>query len=213
MEMLQKTRSRSLLPKQAMRDLKRLLHKRCAIIVDQTITPVVKTTKIHSANQRPKKKRKPLQSRRKFKDCTNAFKPVCRKFTDYQVRCFAEGARQEHLASPTEAETALAGILSVIGIQFEREKFFPNGDRFILCDVYLPNQKLALEADGSAHRLQSKYDIARDAWLLAVHKVRTIRFDNKTILKTPAIVAAKVMEMLDVASREAKCYTSTTKAT
>jgi hypothetical protein len=45
--------------------------------------------------------------------------------------------------------------------------------------LYVPSKKLAFEIDGESHKLQSRYDAGRDAWLLDLYGVRTTRITNR----------------------------------
>ena len=47
----------------------------------------------------------------------------------------------------------------------------------------MKSAKVAFEIDGSSHLLQIGYDQGRDAWLLRVHGIRTIRIPNLTVLR------------------------------
>jgi len=74
-------------------------------------------------------------------------------------------------------------MLDSMGILYESEAVFLNGDRFILADFYFKTQKLVIELDGSAHDDQKEYDARRDSWLLRCYGVRTIRLTTANVLK------------------------------
>lgn len=132
------------------------------------------------------KDRKKLNARRKFKaHGSNPLKIYRRRFTNLQVEIRAEICRQQHLASSTEAELAFEEILVALGVTFEREKFFQNGDRWVHLDFYLTEHRLAIEVDGRAHDGKRGYDDGRDQWLLDKHRIKTIRFTNETVLRHP----------------------------
>jgi very-short-patch-repair endonuclease len=50
----------------------------------------------------------------------------------------------------------MAGILHRLGVKFEREKVFLNGDRLVLADFYIHSVKLVIELDGAGHLLQKR---------------------------------------------------------
>lgn len=171
--------------------------------------------KTSSRNQSPrppkihftKKRRKPLEKRRKFKDQSNVIKTYGRKLTDYQVRIRAECARQARLRNPTLAEERFAEILTEMDIPFEREFIIQNGDRFILADFFVqpdgnragnapPKNWIIFEIDGSAHKTQEKYDQGRTIWL-EEKGYQVIRFTNKTVLKTPEVVKEKIRKVIN----------------
>jgi very-short-patch-repair endonuclease len=74
-------------------------------------------------------------------------------------------------------------MLDRLGILYESEAIFLNSDRFILADFYFKAQKVVLELDGSAHDDQKEYDAGRDAWLLRLYGVRTMRLSNELVMK------------------------------
>lgn len=136
-----------------------------------------------------------MAKRKKFKGHDNVTKYYQRKLTDYQVMVRAEINRQNRLRNATEAENAFAEILKQIGIEYDREKIFQNGDRYILVDFYVAGSHIAFEIDGSVHDLQRGYDAGRDGWLQSQH-IRTVRFSNKSVLHRSAEVAEKVREAI-----------------
>jgi very-short-patch-repair endonuclease len=125
------------------------------------------------------------------KNCTKTYR---RKFSDYEVRCQAEVSRQARLANATEAEEMFAGILMRLGIAFEREKIFLNGDRWVLADFYISSVKLIIELDGHQHRDQKQYDHGRSMWLAKTHGLKVVRFWNRSVLDGTA--EQRINEML-----------------
>jgi very-short-patch-repair endonuclease len=123
----------------------------------------------------------------------NPFKSYRRRFTDHQVMVRAEVARQARLRDRTSAEIIFSELLDSMGILYESEAIFQNGDRFILADFYFKAHKLVIELDGSAHDGQKRYDAGRDAWLLYTHKTRTIRITNRAVFKHPVEIVGLVM--------------------
>jgi very-short-patch-repair endonuclease len=144
-----------------------------------------------------KRSRKRIAARAKFKaHGDNPLKTYRRRFTDYQVMVRAEIARQARLRDRTSAEVAFCGMLDDIGVLYESEKVFLNGDRFIIVDMYVKDAKIAFEIDGSAHDGQKGYDDGRDKWLLRVYRVRTIRFTNEQIFRERPDVRSSVIKEL-----------------
>lgn len=60
------------------------------------------------------------------------------------------------------------------GLLFRRQY---SVDSYIL-DFYCPELKLALELDGEVHNSQIDYDLERSRQLLALHGIRTLRYEN-----------------------------------
>jgi very-short-patch-repair endonuclease len=146
------------------------------------------------AGKKPRRKRKPLAARRKFKEFgANCTKTYRRRFTDYQVMCHAEACRQKRLADATPAELEMAAMLRRLGIPHEREKIILNGDRWVLLDFFVPSVNLAIELDGSHHRGQKEYDHGRGMWLARKHGIKTVRLWNVSVLNGQA--EARVREM------------------
>ena len=90
--------------------------------------------------------------------------------------------RQELRNKGTAAEATL--WLSLKGRQIEgmrwRRQF---GVGPYILDFYCPQLHLCIELDGAQHyTIQgSENDLQREEWLLQVHGIRTIRFENKDI--------------------------------
>lgn len=96
------------------------------------------------------------------KNCTKSYR---RRVTDAEVRAKAEEWRLKRLSNPTLAEEAFTAILIRLGVKFERERIWLNGDRWILTDFFIPSVSLVIELDGEGHRLQKGYDHGRSMWL------------------------------------------------
>lgn len=146
--------------------------------------------------RKPKRPRR-LNAKRKFKTNSNPFKLYKAAHTPAEVRAYASRCRQQRLDNPTSAELRMAAILGGLGIEFEREfiLFHTEGTRFVILDFWLPNHKIVLEADGGNHHRQKHYDLGRDAFLQS-HGIRTVRFTNKQILKTPEETAERLLAYL-----------------
>lgn len=160
---------------------------------------------IPKAGKRPKKPRKPLPrskakiaTKSRFKAQSNVFKQYTSKRSPKQVREFAARCQQQRLCNPTAAENRMEEILRGLGIHFTREFVLMHSDstRFVLLDFWLPMHKIAIECDGQElHARQKNYDAGRDAFLKS-HGIRTLRFDNSAVLKTPAATAERVLAIL-----------------
>ena len=92
--------------------------------------------------------------------------------------------RRDLRTNGTSAEAVLWGCLrakQIEGIQWRRQ--FSIGP-FIL-DFYAPQLKLCIELDGEPHYIPegSAYDMQREEWLLRVHGIRTIRFENVDVFR------------------------------
>lgn len=138
-------------------------------------------------------KRTPLRRKGKFKAHSNETKTYRLKRTPSQIQAYAVECRAKRLADPTAAELAFADILGTWGEYFEREHIIYYADRFLILDFYLPASKLAVECDGSAHRTTKKYDAERDEFLESLG-IKTIRFTNSEVLKTPELCLQKVTD-------------------
>lgn len=133
-----------------------------------------------------KAKPKPIPTKSKFKSHNNdPTKSYKKKRTEAEVLAYAQVCRQTRLSNPTPAESAFADILLSMGIAFEREAIFVNGDRHILCDFVIrttAGASVCIEVDGRIHSAQSGYDRGRDKWMFERYGVRTIRFTNREVL-------------------------------
>ena len=146
---------------------------------------------------RKPKKRRAIQRRSRFREETNIFKNYRHKRGNAAVMAFAEFCRSRRLDNSTPAEDAFAGILRELAVEFEREHivYYANGSRFIIIDFFIAKGNWAIEIDGSSHQRQVKYDVSRDSYL-ARQGIRTVRFENKTVLQDPAAVAERLREVL-----------------
>lgn len=92
--------------------------------------------------------------------------------------------RRDLRSNGTAAEAVLWRCLrakQVEGVQWRRQ--FSIG-AYIL-DFYAPQLKLCIELDGEPHYTPegSAYDMQREEWLLGVHGIRTIRFENVDVFR------------------------------
>ena len=92
--------------------------------------------------------------------------------------------RRDLRSNGTAAEAVLWRCLrakQVEGVQWRRQ--FSIGT-YIL-DFYAPQLKLCIELDGDPHYTPGGcvYDMQREEWLLRVHGIRTIRFENVDVFR------------------------------
>jgi very-short-patch-repair endonuclease len=120
-----------------------------------------------------------------------------RRRSDTEVLQKARQYRRERLIDMPVAQMAFNEILDCLGILFEAEAIFLNGDRFILIDAYVKSAKVAFEIDGFHHKSQSRYDAERDKWLLWKHGIRTVRYLNEDVLRRPQFVRQSLGEVLN----------------
>jgi len=66
-----------------------------------------------------------------------------------------------------------------------------------IADFWFPSRRLIVEADGGYHTdaAQQQYDLNRDV-ALAKRGILTVRFPNEEILRSPAIVATRIRQIL-----------------
>lgn len=160
--------------------------------------------------QRKKKPPKPLNRKRKFHAKTNELKVYKAKYTPEQVLAYSKDCRARRLANPTREEQAFREILIDHpfyfreGREFEREhiEYYPGG--FAIFDFFFAKHALAIEIDGNAHRTQVVYDRERDNYF-ASQTIKTIRFENKTILKNKAQVIQTIQEALELEQTKESC--------
>ena len=92
--------------------------------------------------------------------------------------------RRDLRSNGTAAEAVLWRCLrakQVEGVQWRRQ--FSIG--VYILDFYAPQLKLCIELDGEPHYTPegSAYDMQREEWLLRVHGIRTIRFENVDVFR------------------------------
>ena len=103
----------------------------------------------------------------------------------FSINCYNRRTLRRDLRSNgTAAEAVLWRCLrakQVEGVQWRRQ--FSIG-AYIL-DFYAPQLKLCIELDGDPHYTPGgcAYDMQREEWLLRVHGIRTIRFENVDVFR------------------------------
>lgn len=144
-----------------------------------------------------KKKPYKIAAKSVFKEHgANSTKTYRRRFTDAQVMAKALECRAERRRDMPPAQQAFNELLDSMGVLYEAEAIFLNGDRWIAVDAYVKSEKMAFELDGFQHDQQKGYDDGRSAWLLRKHGIRVIRFKNIEVFKKPAWVKERVVEAL-----------------
>ena len=102
--------------------------------------------------------------------------------------------------NPTKAEAAARELLRPLGFQFQvcvttpRHRSAGATDGWIL-DCYHPVHRLCIELDGGVHAKTKGRDGRRDRALAAIG-IRTIRFVNSVVFKSPALFTARVAEAM-----------------
>lgn len=106
-----------------------------------------------------------------------------------------KGLRQFLRTHGTIAEAVMWRMLKsrqIEGAKFRRQFSIEN---YIL-DFYCPELRLCIELDGAPHFTEERIlqDKCRTKNLLDMHKIQTIRFENKMVLDAPEWVRNKVVE-------------------
>lgn len=171
---------------------------------------MLEKTRSRSLIERPpkvhfsKKRRKPLNRKRKFHAKDNPTKRYATREIR-EVRAFAVQCRIKRLETPTEAEEVFTGIMENLRqisgkeFEYEREKIFYYADRFIIADFFINTHSLIIEIDGGAHTSQEEYDYGRDKYFEG-YGLRTARFTNAQVLRRPQEVEAHLREILNATS-------------
>ena len=92
----------------------------------------------------------------------------------------------------TNIEKEVSKILTKLGYKYyEQCEFYP-----YIVDFYLPEFKIAIEADGSVWHNKMR-DRKRDMKLMAKHDVRVLHFIDETILKHPEQVEKAIIDEIE----------------
>lgn len=172
--MIEKTRSRSKIPKPKKTPWSQKPHKPLA------------TKRKFNAQDNPTKTYQAKHSQEEVKDfACAARRSRLQKRTEAELQC--DRILQEGL-----------------GCIFEREKiiYYARGTKFIIVDFLIKTKDLsiAIEIDGFTHLKQFRYDAGRDLYLSSRHGIRTIRFTNQEILVHGPAVLEKIRELMDAQS-------------
>lgn len=151
--------------------------------------------------KKPKRKTKRIAAKGRFVEWgKNTTKTYRRKRTDFQVLAKANEYRAARRMDMPRAQQAFNEILDSMGVLFEAEAIFLNGDSFVLIDVLCRKERIAWEIDGPQHEEKgySRHDAERDAWLLRRYGIRTIRISNKMVFTEPEMVREIVTGILEI---------------
>lgn len=89
--------------------------------------------------------------------------------------------RERLLRSTTLPEKIAAQMLSSFGDSPVRQAFFMIRKRCYFLDFFFPKRMVAVEIDGSVHKLKKAHDRQRDADFRSIG-IRTIRISNKDVM-------------------------------
>ena len=90
--------------------------------------------------------------------------------------------RRRLLQNVTLPEKITAAMLSRFSDKTVRQAFFMIRKRCYFLDFFFPNRMVAVEIDGSVHKLKKAHDRQRDADFRSIG-IRTIRISNKDVMK------------------------------
>lgn len=107
--------------------------------------------------------------------------------------------RNRLISTPTESELVFKSKLERIGVRFLFQKGFitKNKNWFYVCDFYLPNLKLAIEVDGSAHRDRAVKDKKKDDFLTKDRKFAVLRISNQEAFSLTDADILKLMKFTE----------------
>lgn len=84
------------------------------------------------------------------------------------------------LNNPTPSELVFKSKLERIGLKFLFQKgFIRSKTSFYVCDFYLPNLKLVIEIDGSAHKFRAAKDSKKNEYLTKERRFAVLRISNQ----------------------------------
>lgn len=88
--------------------------------------------------------------------------------------------RNRLINEPTESELIFKHKLKRLGFKFLFQKGFitKNKNWFYICDFYLPNLKLVIEVDGSAHKFRAEKDSKKNEYLTKERRFAVLRISN-----------------------------------
>lgn len=98
-----------------------------------------------------------------------------------RMRAWVAANRRELLRKVTLPEKVTAQMLSKFDDKPVRQAFFMIRKRCYFLDFFFPGRMVAVEIDGSVHRLKKAHDKRRDADFRSIG-IRTIRIGNKDVM-------------------------------
>lgn len=130
---------------------------------------------------RKRRKRIPARSGRLKRRCVALRgRPPSPQTIAFAERCKARNIAQSSGAQPT---LAVCAALSGLGIRYWREEItWFDGDRFVLSDFWLPDDRLTIELDGVQHRLEHQRDEEKARIIFESRGFRTVRFWNGEVM-------------------------------
>ena len=89
--------------------------------------------------------------------------------------------RNGQINNPTKSELVFKSKLERMNFRFLFQKGFirKNDNSFYVCDFYLPNLKLVIEVDGSAHKFRAAKDSKKNEYLTKERKFAVLRISNQ----------------------------------
>lgn len=106
-----------------------------------------------------------------------------------KMRAWVESSRRKLVAEATLPEKIAARRLESFDERPVRQAFFLIRRRCYFLDFFFPRRMLAVEIDGSVHKLKKEHDRRRDADFRSIG-IRTIRIKNTDVMQ------GKLMERL-----------------
>ncbi|MEM1054676.1 MAG: DUF559 domain-containing protein [Bacteroidota bacterium] len=118
-----------------------------------------------------------------------------RRFNRTNQKAIRQHLRREATPAERSLWTALRG--NRLGVRFRRQ----HGVGPYVLDFYCPSARLAVELDGAAHDDPSvqDYDDVRTRWLWEEHRIRVLRFENRTVFEQPEAVVGVIREVVTAA--------------
>lgn len=97
---------------------------------------------------------------------------------------------------PTRGERAFWAILKTMGLTnlFWRQTVILGW----IVDFWCPSRRLAIEIDGPSHEQTEGYDARRANVMHEELGIRTVRFTNEEVLRSPLLVESRVRALLSV---------------
>jgi very-short-patch-repair endonuclease len=111
---------------------------------------------------------------------------------------FAYKRRADRLAKRSRGEIIISEILDDLRCLYVPEKIIQNGDGATYLDFFVPAKKLCLDIDGAQHKhpRHVRHDAGRDAWLLRMDGIKTVRFPTEMVYRRQQEVRDKIAGLL-----------------
>ena len=107
--------------------------------------------------------------------------------------------RNGQINNPTEGELIFKKKLERMKLRFLFQKGFirKNKISFYICDFYLPNLKLVIEIDGSAHKFRAEKDSQKNDYLTKERKFAVLRISNSEAFNLKDDEILKLMKLTE----------------